>query len=199
MMERAGELVTVFGGGGFIGRYVCEVLMKSGVRVRVAQRNPRQAYIIQPLGQVGQFGFEAADISKADGLQAAGARLSLLSYEAPAEEFSYDLVTWWNRCQTPPVVVAAVNAQDIPTLFVKDRHNVLDRCYVAGFFLWETSKAPQVQHLGIRLVNEIWVPTQYVGSVYAPFAPVHVVGKGLFSSSQSATSPSARSIRAPIA
>jgi len=128
----------------------------------------------------------------ADGLQAAGARLSLLSYEAPAEEFSYDLVTWWNRCQTPPVVVAAVNAQDIPTLFVKDRHNVLDRCYVAGFFLWETSKAPQVQHLGIRLVNEIWVPTQYVGSVYAPFAPVHVVGKGLFSSSQSATSPSAR-------
>src|SRR5439155_18721977 len=71
MMERAEEFVTVFGGGGFIGRYVCEVLMKSGVRVRVAQRNPRQAYIIQPLGQVGQFGFEAADISKADGVRRA--------------------------------------------------------------------------------------------------------------------------------
>jgi NADH dehydrogenase len=54
--------VTVFGGGGFIGRYVCEYLMKSGVRVRVAQRNPRQAYIIQPLGQVGQYGFVQADI-----------------------------------------------------------------------------------------------------------------------------------------
>jgi NADH dehydrogenase len=36
--------------------------MKSGVRVRVAQRNPRQAYIIQPLGQVGQYGFVQADI-----------------------------------------------------------------------------------------------------------------------------------------
>jgi NADH dehydrogenase len=63
MIERAEELVTVFGGGGFIGRYVCEFLMKSGVRVRIAQRNPRQAYIIQPLGQVGQYGFVKADLS----------------------------------------------------------------------------------------------------------------------------------------
>ena len=65
MIERAEELVTVFGGGGFIGRYVCEFLMKAGVRVRVAQRNPRGAYIIQPLGQVGQFGFVAADVGNA--------------------------------------------------------------------------------------------------------------------------------------
>ena len=49
MIERAEELVTVFGGGGFIGRYVCETLLKRGVRVRIAQRDPRQAYFIQPL------------------------------------------------------------------------------------------------------------------------------------------------------
>src|SRR5215213_1687776 len=65
MISQAEELVTVFGGGGFIGRYVCEFLMKSGVRVRVAQRNPRQAHIIQPLGQVGQFGFVKADLTNA--------------------------------------------------------------------------------------------------------------------------------------
>jgi NADH dehydrogenase len=63
MIDRTEELVTVFGGGGFIGRYVCEFLLKSGVRVRIAQRNPKQAYIIQPLGQVGQFGFVTADIT----------------------------------------------------------------------------------------------------------------------------------------
>jgi NADH dehydrogenase len=63
MIDFNEELVTVFGGGGFIGRYVCEFLMKSGVRVRVAQRDPRQAYIIQPLGQVGQYGFVKADIT----------------------------------------------------------------------------------------------------------------------------------------
>src|SRR5438045_665325 len=66
MIDRNEELVTVFGGGGFIGRYVCEFLMKQGVRVRVAQRDPRQAYIIQPLGQVGQFGFVKADITSRD-------------------------------------------------------------------------------------------------------------------------------------
>ena len=64
MIERNEELVTVFGGGGFIGRYVCEILLKRGVRVRVAQRNPRQAYAIQPLGQVGYYGMEAADVTK---------------------------------------------------------------------------------------------------------------------------------------
>jgi uncharacterized protein YbjT (DUF2867 family) len=71
MIGRAEELVAIFGGGGFIGRYVCEVLLKSGVRVRVAQRDPRQAYIIQPLGQVGQFGFVAADIGDADSVRRA--------------------------------------------------------------------------------------------------------------------------------
>ncbi|HKP33336.1 MAG TPA: complex I NDUFA9 subunit family protein [Sphingomicrobium sp.] len=69
MIDRSEELVTVFGGGGFIGRYVCEFLLKSGVRVRIAQRNPKQAYTIQPLAQVGQFGFERANVTNADSVR----------------------------------------------------------------------------------------------------------------------------------
>ena len=57
------SLVTVIGGGGFIGRYVCEALLRAGVRLRVAQRNPRQAYFIQPLAAVGQVSFVAASLS----------------------------------------------------------------------------------------------------------------------------------------
>jgi NADH dehydrogenase len=63
MLSQAEELVTVFGGGGFIGRYVCELLLKSGVRVRIASRQPRHAYFIQPLSQVGQLGYVRADIT----------------------------------------------------------------------------------------------------------------------------------------
>lgn len=57
-------LVTVFGGGGFIGRYVCEALLKAGARLRVAERNPRRAWYLQPLGTVGQFAAVNADLGR---------------------------------------------------------------------------------------------------------------------------------------
>jgi NADH dehydrogenase len=69
MIERNEQLVTIFGGAGFIGRYVCELLFRSGVRVRVATRDPRTDYFLQPLAQVGQFGFEKADITNADSVR----------------------------------------------------------------------------------------------------------------------------------
>ena len=69
MIERSEDLVTVFGGGGFIGRYVCEYLLKSGARIRVASRNPRSDYFIQPLAQVGQFGFVQADLTNPDSVR----------------------------------------------------------------------------------------------------------------------------------
>ena len=71
MIDRSTNLVTVVGGGGFIGRYVCEALLKAGVRVRVAQRNPRAASFLQPLGGVGQLAFTAADLSNPNSLMRA--------------------------------------------------------------------------------------------------------------------------------
>ena len=57
-------LITIFGGGGFIGRYVCEALMKKGARLRVAERNPRRAWFLQPLGSVGQVSAIASDLER---------------------------------------------------------------------------------------------------------------------------------------
>lgn len=57
-------LITVFGGGGFIGRYVCEALLKTGARLRVAERFPRKAWYLQPLGSVGQVSAIAADLAR---------------------------------------------------------------------------------------------------------------------------------------
>ena len=71
MIEPFEELVTLFGGGGFVGRYVAESLLRRGVRVRIASRNPRRDYFIQPLAQVGQFGFVQADIAKRDSVRRA--------------------------------------------------------------------------------------------------------------------------------
>ena len=62
MYDKKSGLVTVFGGGGFIGRYVCEALFKTGIRVRVAERNPRRAFFLQPLAAVGQLDLVKADV-----------------------------------------------------------------------------------------------------------------------------------------
>lgn len=57
-------LVTVFGGSGFVGRYVCEALLKAGARIRVAERDPRKAWFLQPLGGVGMVQTIAADVTR---------------------------------------------------------------------------------------------------------------------------------------
>ena len=64
-------IVTVFGGGGFIGRYVCEALLKAGARVRVAERDPRKAFFLQPLGGVGQVSAVVADLRRASSIDLA--------------------------------------------------------------------------------------------------------------------------------
>ncbi len=58
------RLVTLIGGGGFIGRYVAQELLAAGARVRIAGRDPRRAWFIKPLGGLGQTQFVAADVTK---------------------------------------------------------------------------------------------------------------------------------------
>ncbi len=48
------KLVTIFGGSGFVGRYVARGLAKQGWRVRVAVRRPNEALFVKPYGVVGQ-------------------------------------------------------------------------------------------------------------------------------------------------
>ena len=71
MLNAENRIVTVFGGGGFVGRYVCEQLFKQDVRVRVACRDPRTAHFLQPLATVGQLGFARADVANRESVDAA--------------------------------------------------------------------------------------------------------------------------------
>ncbi len=49
------SVATVFGGSGFIGRYVVKRLAALGHVVRVAVRDPEQAAFLKPMGGVGQI------------------------------------------------------------------------------------------------------------------------------------------------
>lgn len=48
------KLVTIFGGSGFVGRYIARRMAKEGWRVRVAVRNHNEATFVRPYGAVGQ-------------------------------------------------------------------------------------------------------------------------------------------------
>lgn len=48
------KLVTIYGGSGFVGRYVARRMAKHGWRVRVAVRRPNEALHVKPYGVVGQ-------------------------------------------------------------------------------------------------------------------------------------------------
>ena len=65
MQKLDGQLITVFGGGGFLGRYVVQRLLARGARVRIAEREPRKALFLKPLGGLGQTQFVAADVRDA--------------------------------------------------------------------------------------------------------------------------------------
>ncbi len=60
------QLVTLFGGGGFLGRYAAQALLRAGARVRIVGRRPRGAWFLKPLGGLGQTEFVAADVTRAD-------------------------------------------------------------------------------------------------------------------------------------
>lgn len=47
--------VTVFGGSGFLGRYIVQRLARQGAIVRVAVRDTEAARFLQPMGDVGQI------------------------------------------------------------------------------------------------------------------------------------------------
>lgn len=48
------KLVTIYGGSGFVGRYIARRMAKAGWRVRVATRRPNEALFVKPYGSVGQ-------------------------------------------------------------------------------------------------------------------------------------------------
>ena len=48
------KLVTIYGGSGFVGRYIARRLAQKGWRVRVAGRYPNEAMFVKPYGAVGQ-------------------------------------------------------------------------------------------------------------------------------------------------
>ncbi|HET6522498.1 MAG TPA: complex I NDUFA9 subunit family protein [Geminicoccaceae bacterium] len=56
------EVVSVFGGTGFIGRHLVRRLCERHARLRVISRNPERGFFLKPMGAVGQIALERGDL-----------------------------------------------------------------------------------------------------------------------------------------
>lgn len=88
-----GSLITVFGGSGFVGRYVVRALAKKGYRIRAAVRRPDLAGHLQPMGTVGQIHAVQANVrfpeSVADAVEGANGVVNLVAVLAEAGKQSF--------------------------------------------------------------------------------------------------------------
>lgn len=86
-------LVTVFGGSGFLGRYVVRALAAKGWRIRVAVRRPHTAQDLKVTGDVGQVQLMQANLRYARSVEAAvqGSdaviNLAAILYESGSQTF----------------------------------------------------------------------------------------------------------------
>ena len=88
------DMITVFGGSGFIGRYVVRELARAGYRVRVAVRRPNIAHELKPMGVPGQIQLVQANLRNRESVERAveGAdgviNLVGILYESGGQSFS---------------------------------------------------------------------------------------------------------------
>jgi len=71
MTVKTERLITLFGGGGFLGRYVAQALFKAGARIRIAEREPKRAFYLKPLCGLGQIQFLRCDLADKGAVAAA--------------------------------------------------------------------------------------------------------------------------------
>ena len=96
MTAASQQLVTVFGGSGFVGRHLVRALARRGYRIRVAVRRPDLANFLQPLGTVGQIHAVQANLrypaSVARALENADAAVNLVGILAEGGKQTFDAV-----------------------------------------------------------------------------------------------------------
>ncbi|WP_295317410.1 complex I NDUFA9 subunit family protein [Roseobacter sp.] len=90
------KLVTIYGGSGFVGRYIARRMAKAGWRVRVAVRRPNEAIFVKPYGVVGQVEPVLCnvrdDASVAQVMQGADAVVNCVGILAESGKNSFDAV-----------------------------------------------------------------------------------------------------------
>ncbi len=72
-----------------------------------------------------------------------------------------------------------LNAEAVPLAFAYGPRELLAGSYRIGFFFWELNEIPTCQTLGLELVDEVWVASEYNRAIYAKATDKPVIRVGM--------------------
>ncbi|MWD29553.1 glycosyltransferase, partial [Aquicoccus sp. SCR17] len=136
-----------------------------------------EVQLIGPLAKtsgLGQATRLSAEVLRATGLDVRGVDFDL---DNPAPEgFSSD--TMIEPYGPARINILHLNAESVPLAYAY-QPDVFSGAYNIGYFFWELDRPALCHYLGMELLDEIWVSTEYGVSIYRPDAgdtPVVNVG-----------------------
>lgn len=119
-----GQIVTIFGGSGLLGRHAVGALARAGYRVRVAVRHPYRANYLPPMGQVGQILVTRCDVTDpgavAAAVRGADAVVNLVGILHPGGGQNYESV----HVEAPRTIGRAASAVGVATLIHVSTMNI---------------------------------------------------------------------------
>lgn len=132
------------------------------------------------IGHTAQTGLGANLRMTVEALQGLGIKPAIVSVDKEELELGAEQCREATEVERP-VIIFHVNADRIPYECSRLPVELLEKARKIGFFLWETSSPPPSHGLGLELMDEIWVPTEYLKDIYARVTttPIVNVGKGI--------------------
>ena len=140
------DLVTVFGGSGFVGSQVVRGLAKRGLRVRVAVRQPHLAHTMRLLGDVGQI-----EVVQANVRNEASIRRALTGAQAVVNLVGVLYETGRNKFQS----IHAMGARNIAGVASEFGITRMVQVSALGADEASTSKYQRTKAMGEQAVREI--------------------------------------------
>ncbi len=114
------------------------------------------------LGQATRLSYEilsASETVKTDGLALRSRQPAPIGFATELKMLPFD--------RPREINLIHLNAESIPLAFAFEQREILSDSYNIGYFFWELDKLPKCQQLGIELVDEIWVSSEYNREIYA--------------------------------
>lgn len=156
---------------------------KEGHRLEAAARPLPPADEVVDLQMIGPFrkasGLGQASRLSAGALEAVGQKVNVVDFglDNPAPEgFSSEVAL--STCKRARVNLIHLNAESIPLAFAY-QPDVFSGAYNIGYFFWELDSPAACHYLGLDLLDEIWVSTEYGVEIYQPAVDIPVTNVGM--------------------